>query len=144
MWLLSRATALLLLFLSLASALKFDIVAQPKNSNEPRCIRNYVSKDTLVVVTVTASGQKGDGQTLNIHVLPHPPLFSLFLFRTNCGGIYRLKTPSATSTESPKTSLARRGWHSLRTPTRHSMCVLRTRLPRVPTSLAPFLPFVPY
>ncbi|KAF8243177.1 hypothetical protein K440DRAFT_614054 [Wilcoxina mikolae CBS 423.85] len=68
MWLLSRATAFVLLFLSLASALKFDIAALPKNSHKPRCIRNYVSKDTLVVVTVTASGQKGDGQTLNIHI----------------------------------------------------------------------------
>ncbi|KAF8536880.1 emp24/gp25L/p24 family/GOLD-domain-containing protein [Trichophaea hybrida] len=68
MWLLSRATAFVLLFLSLVSALKFDIAALQKNSNKPRCIRNYVSKDTLVVVTVTASGHKGDGQTLNIHI----------------------------------------------------------------------------
>ncbi|CCX11691.1 emp24/gp25L/p24 family/GOLD-domain-containing protein [Pyronema domesticum] len=68
MWLLSRVTAFVLLFITLAQALKFDIPALPKGTNKPRCIRNYVSKDTLVVVTVTASGNKGDGQTLNIHI----------------------------------------------------------------------------
>lgn len=72
MWLLSRVTAFVLLFITLAQALKFDIPALPKGTNKPRCIRNYVSKDTLVVVTVTASGNKGDGQTLNIHVREFP------------------------------------------------------------------------
>lgn len=27
-----------------------------------------MAKDTLVVVTATVSGQKGDGQTVNMHV----------------------------------------------------------------------------
>ncbi len=66
----SRAPVLLLLFslfAALASALKFDLVAQPRG-HRPRCIRNFVSKDTLVVVTATVSGSKGDGQQVNIHV----------------------------------------------------------------------------
>ncbi|KAL7273396.1 vesicle coat component [Rhizina undulata] len=55
------------LFTVLSSALKFDIVAQPKG-HIPRCIRNFVAKDTLVVVTATVSGHKGDGQQVNIYI----------------------------------------------------------------------------
>jgi len=58
---------LLTLFAALSSALKFDLVAQQRG-HRPRCIRNFVSKDTLVVVTVTVSGSKGDGQQVNIHI----------------------------------------------------------------------------
>ena len=50
-------------------ALKFDLQAFPGHSSKhERCIRNFVAKDTLVVVTATVSGQKGDGQTVNMHV----------------------------------------------------------------------------
>ena len=50
-------------------ALKFDLQAHPGHSpKHERCIRNFVAKDTLVVVTATVSGQKGDGQTVNMHV----------------------------------------------------------------------------
>lgn len=55
---------------SVATALKFDLVAQPKG-HPPRCIRNFVVKDTLVVVTATVSGDRGDGQQVNIHVSCH-------------------------------------------------------------------------
>ena len=65
------ATALVVLSGSLAvEALKFDISAVRKSQSKPRCVRNYVSRDTLVVVTAKSSGTKGDGQTLNIHVFP--------------------------------------------------------------------------
>ncbi|KAA8893085.1 emp24/gp25L/p24 family/GOLD-domain-containing protein [Sphaerosporella brunnea] len=68
MKLFSHASALLLTGLSLATALKFDIAAQPAHLLKPRCIRNYVGAETLVVVTATLSGSKGDGQTVNIDI----------------------------------------------------------------------------
>lgn len=58
----------------LSSALKFDIVAQHGHSSKnERCIRNFVGKDTLVVVTAIVGGQKGDGMQVNMHVrFVHP------------------------------------------------------------------------
>lgn len=60
----------LLLLIGIANALKFDIPAHPgrEQQKKERCIRNFVSKDTLVVVTATVGGFKGDGMQLNIHV----------------------------------------------------------------------------
>ena len=66
MWL--RFAALFFLFTALSHALKFDLAAFQPGAGKPRCIRNYVSKDTLVVVTATISGSKGDGQIVNIQV----------------------------------------------------------------------------
>ena len=65
--------ALELLFaflLPLVAALKFDIQAHPghESASKERCIRNFVAKDQLVVVTATVSGSRGEGQTLNMHV----------------------------------------------------------------------------
>ncbi|KAL1586355.1 hypothetical protein WHR41_05495 [Cladosporium halotolerans] len=65
--------ALELLFaflLPLVAALKFDIQAHPghESASKERCIRNFVAKDQLVVVTATVSGSRGDGQTLNMHI----------------------------------------------------------------------------
>lgn len=56
--------------LPLVTALKFDIQAHPghESASKERCIRNFVAKDQLVVVTATVSGSRGDGQTLNMHV----------------------------------------------------------------------------
>ena len=66
--------SLLLLPLTLSQALKFELFAQPQAHLTPRCIRNYVGADTLVVVTATVSGSKGDGQWVNIEVsLPPNP-----------------------------------------------------------------------
>ncbi|KAF8458167.1 emp24/gp25L/p24 family/GOLD-domain-containing protein [Terfezia claveryi] len=56
---------LLSILACLSAALKFEIQAQPSGVR-PRCIRNFVAKDTLVVVTATVSGTKGDGQRVNI------------------------------------------------------------------------------
>ena len=69
----SRASTLLsLLFLILSPlvlALKFDILAHTGHAARyQRCIRNFVNKDTLVVVTAIVSGTKGDGQVVNMHV----------------------------------------------------------------------------
>lgn len=63
-------SALLLASIPLTSALKFDIQAHPgyESQDKERCIRNFVARDTLVVVTVTVDGKKGDGQVLNMHV----------------------------------------------------------------------------
>ncbi|KAH7135370.1 endoplasmic reticulum vesicle protein 25 precursor [Dendryphion nanum] len=61
---------LLLVALPIVSALKFEIhaVQQHDAAKYERCIRNFVAKDQLVVVTAIVSGQRGDGQTLNIHI----------------------------------------------------------------------------
>jgi p24 family protein delta-1 len=56
----------LLFLLGLSSALKFDLVAS--SSKNERCIRNFVSDGQLVVVTAIVSGNKGDGQIVNMHV----------------------------------------------------------------------------
>ena len=61
-----------LLFLTIlpsSFALKFDLQAHTGHSNKyERCIRNFVAKDTLVLVTAIVDGQKGDGQMVNMHV----------------------------------------------------------------------------
>lgn len=57
------------LLLHFCYALKFDLIAQPGHSaKNERCIRNFVNKDTLVVVTAIVSGSRGDGQMVNMHV----------------------------------------------------------------------------
>jgi p24 family protein delta-1 len=61
--------SLILLIAHIASALKFDLIAQSGHSaKNERCIRNFVNRDTLVVVTATVSGSRGDGQMVNMHV----------------------------------------------------------------------------
>lgn len=57
---------LFLCLLPLAYALKFEIAAESKPAE--RCVRNFVNKDTLVVVTATISGNRGDGQRVDMHV----------------------------------------------------------------------------
>jgi hypothetical protein len=63
-----------LLVLPFTTALKFDLFAQPGHSSKnERCIRNFVNRDTLVVVTATVGGSKGDGQVVNMHVCSPEP-----------------------------------------------------------------------
>ncbi|KAK6434055.1 vesicle coat component [Oleoguttula sp. CCFEE 5521] len=54
----------------LTTALKFDIQAHPghESASKERCIRNFVAKDQLVVVTAKISGSRGDGMVLNLHI----------------------------------------------------------------------------
>ncbi|KAH8169229.1 emp24/gp25L/p24 family/GOLD domain-containing protein [Sarocladium implicatum] len=61
--LLQRFCALLLLFTTAATALKFDLAAHSggESAKKERCIRNFVARDTLVVVTAVVGGYKGDG-----------------------------------------------------------------------------------
>ncbi|PMD23633.1 hypothetical protein NA56DRAFT_643719 [Hyaloscypha hepaticicola] len=64
-----RTVCSLLLFLACSEALKFDIEAASKgDAKGTRCIRNFVAKDTLVVVTATVGGYKGDGMVVNMHI----------------------------------------------------------------------------
>lgn len=60
----------LLLLIGASNALKFDVKAHSgkETQKQERCIRNFVAKDTLVVVTAIVGGSKGDGMMLNIHV----------------------------------------------------------------------------
>lgn len=58
--------------LPISSALKFDLQAHTGHSARyERCIRNFVAKETLVLVTAIVSGTKGDGQMVNMHVSSH-------------------------------------------------------------------------
>ncbi|KAG6017348.1 vesicle coat component [Claviceps citrina] len=59
-----------LLFVGVAHALKFDLFAHHggENAKKERCIRNFVNQETLVVVTATVDGYKGDGMVVNMHV----------------------------------------------------------------------------
>lgn len=68
--LLAHLTTLLLLLAQVASALKFEMPAHHghETPSKERCIRNFVARDTLVVVTVKTDGYRGDGQVLNMHI----------------------------------------------------------------------------
>ncbi|XXH03777.1 Succinate dehydrogenase assembly factor 2 mitochondrial [Hypoxylon texense] len=60
----------LVLLIASVNALKFDLQARgPNDAKKERCIRNFVAKDTLVVVTATVGGSKGDGMIVNMHIL---------------------------------------------------------------------------
>ncbi|KAF2874282.1 emp24/gp25L/p24 family/GOLD-domain-containing protein [Massariosphaeria phaeospora] len=61
---------LLLLVFPLASALKFEVHAVPAHdaAKHERCVRNFVAKDQLVVVTTITDGYRGDGQSMNMHI----------------------------------------------------------------------------
>ncbi|KPI44365.1 Endoplasmic reticulum vesicle protein 25 [Cyphellophora attinorum] len=62
-------TVLLTLLSTFATALKFDLLAHPGHSTKnERCVRNFVNRDTLVVVTATVGGSKGDGMVVNMHI----------------------------------------------------------------------------
>ncbi|KAH8811866.1 emp24/gp25L/p24 family/GOLD-domain-containing protein [Xylogone sp. PMI_703] len=59
----------LLLLLVCIDALKFDSEAFHKGDvKSKRCIRNFVGRDTLVVVTATVGGRKGDGMILDMQI----------------------------------------------------------------------------
>jgi p24 family protein delta-1 len=64
------AALLALVWAPLVASLKFDIQAHPghESARYERCIRNFVAKEQLVVVTAIIDGQRGDGQQLNMHV----------------------------------------------------------------------------
>lgn len=59
----------LLFLLATVEALKFDVEAYSRGDKKgERCIRNFVARDTLVVVTATVDGERGDGMVVNMHV----------------------------------------------------------------------------
>ena len=60
----------LLAILPLAAALKFDLhpVSAHDSASYERCVRNFVAKDQLVVVTAILDGYRGDGQRVDMHV----------------------------------------------------------------------------
>ena len=67
---LTSVAVFFLLLAQFCSALKFDLPSFRGNAaaKHERCIRNYVADNQLVVVTAIVSGQKGDGQVVNMHV----------------------------------------------------------------------------
>lgn len=71
-----RAIAVLLAVIApLTAALKFDLhpVSAHDAAKYERCIRNFVAKDQLVVVTAILDGYRGDGQKVDMHVRTHLP-----------------------------------------------------------------------
>ncbi|KAK8050515.1 endoplasmic reticulum vesicle protein 25 [Apiospora phragmitis] len=58
----------IVLFVSSIQALKFDMQASHQHDRKERCIRNFVAKDTLVVVTAIVGGYKNDGMQVNMKV----------------------------------------------------------------------------
>ena len=76
--------AFFLLF-SCSQALKFDLHAYSSHDQKPwRCIQNFVNRNTLVVVTATISGHKGDGMLVNMHVRFSRPISREFVFLVEC------------------------------------------------------------
>ncbi|KAI2606362.1 emp24/gp25L/p24 family/GOLD-domain-containing protein [Hypoxylon fragiforme] len=60
----------LVLLVASVNALKFDLQSRgPNDKASERCIRNFVAKDTLVVVTATVGGTKGDGMVVNMRIM---------------------------------------------------------------------------
>lgn len=77
--LLQQVCSLLLLLAVGSQALKLEIQAgSGHDKNSRRCIRNFVSKDMLVVVTAIVDGYKGDGMQLNMHVSAARPSIGAF------------------------------------------------------------------
>ena len=113
----------LLVLFSCTEALKFDLQAFPyRNHKSERCIRNFVSKDTLVVVTATIGGINGDGMVVNMHVGAIGVTNSLYSILTWC---YRSKMQLVMSMESRRMLLGRREWHSHRMRIQHLMSASR-------------------
>lgn len=77
-------SCVLLLLLPLAAALKFDLhpVSPHDAAKYERCVRNFVAKEQLVVVTAILDGYRGDGQRVDMHVRSHPSLKPI-LFTSN-------------------------------------------------------------
>ncbi|KAF1352689.1 hypothetical protein EJ07DRAFT_136226 [Lizonia empirigonia] len=66
-----RVIAVLLAVIApLTAALKFDLhpVSAHDAAKYERCIRNFVAKDQLVVVTAILDGYRGDGQKVDMHI----------------------------------------------------------------------------
>jgi len=69
-WLSRLLRCLLLVLLPLATALKFDLhsVAPQDAAKQQRCVRNFVAREQLVVVTAILDGYRGDGQRVDMHI----------------------------------------------------------------------------
>jgi hypothetical protein len=63
-------SCLLLVLAPIAAALKFDLhpVQAHDAAKYERCVRNFVAKEQLVVVTAILDGYRGDGQRVDMHV----------------------------------------------------------------------------
>lgn len=91
-----------------------------------------MAKDTLVVVTATVSGSRGDGMRVNMHVSHHRRNQSLFFLGLSMQSANplslgnRSETRTGTSMESHRMSLVSRERCSPPTRMLHSMFALRT------------------
>lgn len=62
----TRLLVLLTLFMSMVTALRFEVVAESKP--QPVCIRDFVGANQLVVVNINTDGRAGDGQVLDVSI----------------------------------------------------------------------------
>lgn len=97
---------LLLSPIALTQALKFELYAQPEAELTPRCIRNFVGADTLVVVTAIVGGERGQGQRVNIDVYPMDYTPSAFWY-------VRFVIPKAMITVVPGMLMGKSEWRLL-------------------------------
>jgi len=122
----------LVLLVPLTFALKFDLhaVNSHESARHERCIRNFVAKDQLVVVTAILDGYRGDGQTVNMHVCgigswgSWAPAKDHYATELMC--VRRFAMPWATTTTSPRMSMARTDMPLPPTPILHLTYVSRT------------------
>jgi hypothetical protein len=63
-----RVLISVLAFVTTALAVKFEVDAKPQGSH-PRCIRDFVSKGTLVVANIKTTATVNDGQSLTVFIL---------------------------------------------------------------------------
>lgn len=132
-----------LLLAQLASALRFDLPAVSGHSaKNERCIRNFVLKDQLVVVTAIVDGVKGDGQMVNMHVcFLYTPLgilvvlgqslrnrIGLGLMLMGANGLNRSKMPWVTTTAVRRMSRVKLARRSPLRQISPLTCALRTSL----------------
>ena len=107
-----RLLCSVLLLATFAQGLRFELEARQAKDVRERCIRNFVGKDTLVVVTAIISGNKGDGQTVNMQVRFHLPSCAESVLprglRTD-NFVYRYGTRLETNTDDRGMSRARSG-----------------------------------
>jgi hypothetical protein len=59
---------ILSILITFASALRFSVEAERQGS-KPRCIRDFVTRDTMVVANIKSGGFSGDGQSLSVSIV---------------------------------------------------------------------------
>lgn len=78
---------LFLTFVLLVLSLRFTLEAGPQNY-QPKCIRDFVAKNQLVVVHIKLNGKIGDGQELSFYIMD--PNGNQYRSKKNFDGLQRV------------------------------------------------------